>query len=593
LIVCASIIGQGTDAFGVEKSDSDKSSTLVYFSDDFESGLVGWVYSGADWGLTDTEHFSPLHSLTDSPTGVYSPSTDTYITLANSLNLTAAVYPIVTFWHKWDLESGDYGTLEYSTDGGSTWFQLGNWTGHQTSWTFQRINLYVHAGRPDFKIRFHLHADVDINVGDGWYVDDLQIAEREDAIPFPFVEGFEGGLGHWIVNGGDWGVTDEDCFGPAQSLSDSPNRMYDPRLDVYITLAHSIDLTAAAYPVIKFWGKWDIESGDYLSLDYSINGGSTWGVLEIWNTEQSSWTFERVNLYEYAGMSDFKIRLHLHTDDDTYVRDGCHIDEFRIEEREATISYPFIEHFESGLSRWIVNGADWGLTDAWWYVSPNHSLTDSPVGSYLPSLDVYVTLTSSIDLSSAATPVITFWQEWDLETGDYVSLDCSNDGGDTWTSVDSWTADQPAPSYEQISLFEYAGEPDFKIRFHLHTDDDIIVGDGWRVDQVIIGEAVVVGIVDPPAVSSASALFQNRPNPFRQSTAIPFNLAGRAEVTLSIYDATGKLVRTLVSGLVDTGYREKYWDGRDADGNDVVSGVYFCRLTSGNQTMTRKMVLVR
>ena len=89
------------------------------------------------------------------------------------------------------------------------------------------------------------------------------------------------------------------------------------------------------------------------------------------------------------------------------------------------------------------------------------------------------------------------------------------------------------------------------------------------------------------------ALHQNTPNPFNPSTTISFVLPEMSKVTLSIYDVEGRLVRTLLDETVGGGPQERIWDGKDAGRNEVGSGVYFCRLTVGNQAITKKMVMVR
>jgi len=94
-------------------------------------------------------------------------------------------------------------------------------------------------------------------------------------------------------------------------------------------------------------------------------------------------------------------------------------------------------------------------------------------------------------------------------------------------------------------------------------------------------------------VPATSYLEQNYPNPFNPSTSIAFGLVESAEVSLRVYDAAGRLVRTLVDGVVEAKRHEVAWDGRDADGNVVATGVYFIRLTTGTQTFTRKAVLLK
>jgi hypothetical protein len=88
-------------------------------------------------------------------------------------------------------------------------------------------------------------------------------------------------------------------------------------------------------------------------------------------------------------------------------------------------------------------------------------------------------------------------------------------------------------------------------------------------------------------------LHPNRPNPFTPLTTIPFTLPEKARVRLSIYTVEGRLVRTLVDEVVGEGYQERVWDGKDGGGSQVGSGVYFYRLTAGNKTLTKKMVLLK
>ena len=93
-----------------------------------------------------------------------------------------------------------------------------------------------------------------------------------------------------------------------------------------------------------------------------------------------------------------------------------------------------------------------------------------------------------------------------------------------------------------------------------------------------------------------TALLANYPNPFNPETWIPYHLAKDAEVTLHIYAVNGQLVRTLTLGYQAVGMyqsrsRAAYWDGRNALGEPVASGVYFYTLTAGDFTATRKMLI--
>ena len=95
-----------------------------------------------------------------------------------------------------------------------------------------------------------------------------------------------------------------------------------------------------------------------------------------------------------------------------------------------------------------------------------------------------------------------------------------------------------------------------------------------------------------------TALLPNYPNPFNPETWIPYQLAARADVTLHIYSATGREVRTLSLGYQPAGWyqtrgRAAYWDGKNNLGEPVASGVYFYTLRTGDFTATRKMLILK
>ena len=97
-------------------------------------------------------------------------------------------------------------------------------------------------------------------------------------------------------------------------------------------------------------------------------------------------------------------------------------------------------------------------------------------------------------------------------------------------------------------------------------------------------------------VPDETVLLANYPNPFNPETWIPYQLSEPAEVTVTIYAANGAVVRRLDlghrrAGSYDSRHRAAYWDGRNAAGESVASGVYFYTLSAGDFTATRKMVI--
>ena len=93
-----------------------------------------------------------------------------------------------------------------------------------------------------------------------------------------------------------------------------------------------------------------------------------------------------------------------------------------------------------------------------------------------------------------------------------------------------------------------------------------------------------------------TALLPNYPNPFNPETWIPYQLADPADVSISIYAANGKLVRTLdlghqSVGIYESRSRAAHWDGRNTQGESVASGIYFYTLKAGDFSATRKMLI--
>jgi hypothetical protein len=98
---------------------------------------------------------------------------------------------------------------------------------------------------------------------------------------------------------------------------------------------------------------------------------------------------------------------------------------------------------------------------------------------------------------------------------------------------------------------------------------------------------------DTPATPKAFVLHQNVPNPFNPMTTIRFDLPVAAAVRLAVYNVNGQMIRILANGPMPAGNRESVWNGRDARGRAVASGIYFYRLDAGRFTQTRKMILLR
>jgi immune inhibitor A len=91
----------------------------------------------------------------------------------------------------------------------------------------------------------------------------------------------------------------------------------------------------------------------------------------------------------------------------------------------------------------------------------------------------------------------------------------------------------------------------------------------------------------------SAELSQNYPNPFNPGTQIEFSVTSGANVHLDVFNVLGQHVRTLYDQHAASGLTTVTWDGEDDNGQPVSSGVYLYKLVAGNQTVVRKMVLLR
>ncbi|MBD3161255.1 MAG: hypothetical protein GF346_03585 [Candidatus Eisenbacteria bacterium] len=118
----------------------------------------------------------------------------------------------------------------------------------------------------------------------------------------------------------------------------------------------------------------------------------------------------------------------------------------------------------------------------------------------------------------------------------------------------------------------------------------------WIGSRDPVGRETRVGPFqyDGPADAPLRLALESRsPNPARGRCELSYAVPRKGRVTLSIYDLSGRLVRTLIDGAVEAGVRNAVWDGRDDRGHDLPSGIYLGRLQAGPGERTLKMTLLR
>ncbi len=126
-------------------------------------------------------------------------------------------------------------------------------------------------------------------------------------------------------------------------------------------------------------------------------------------------------------------------------------------------------------------------------------------------------------------------------------------------------------------------------------DDNRTSGKGYdvRLASYLYSATAVLDDEDDAGVPAAFTLAQNYPNPFNPSTKIGYFLPSAGYYSLIVYDLLGRKVRVLFSGDQPAGPGTAYWDGVDAVGRPVASGIYFYRLQGSEIVSVRKMTLVK
>jgi hypothetical protein len=162
----------------------------------------------------------------------------------------------------------------------------------------------------------------------------------------------------------------------------------------------------------------------------------------------------------------------------------------------------FCDDFEAGLDKWVVSGQDWNTTTTTWR-SASHSISDSPDGDYTSNENAAIMMAASVDLTSATSPILSFWYKLNLYAAyssdcynpcDRAYVEVSSDGGVNWSEIVSWWSTTNTSTWvlAQLALSSYKGKK-IKIRFRLLDSTNTFYSpgqaDGWYIDDVEIREA--------------------------------------------------------------------------------------------------------
>lgn len=144
----------------------------------------------------------------------------------------------------------------------------------------------------------------------------------------------------------------------------------------------------------------------------------------------------------------------------------------------------------------------------------------------------------------------------------------------------------------RVELIGLTGEA--RVRFRFGSDGATAL-EGWYVDDlcVVSHDPGFAAAPDQEHLPTRIALHPNVPNPFAGHTRIAFDLPAPAHIALGVYDASGRLLRTLLDGPVPAGHHRIEWDGRNQVGSPVGSGIYFYDLAGPHVHHARRMLVVQ
>ena len=180
----------------------------------------------------------------------------------------------------------------------------------------------------------------------------------------------------------------------------------------------------------------------------------------------------------------------------------------------------------------------------------------------------------------------------------------------------NWDVKHTGPAGRVLQAIHMNGETGYAVGSGgriLRTTDS---GETWELDETVVpgvtllsvfavGETAYAGGASgkmhrrepetgvDPEHEMHGTLLQNFPNPFNPTTTIRFELTRPGDARVDVFDAGGRLVRTLTEENLPAGIHEIVWNGRDDERRTVASGAYYYRIETDDDSATRKMILLK
>ena len=436
----------------------------------------------------------------------------------------------------------------------------------------------------------------------GWCFHFETYAQQPDTV---FYEDWENGIGSWFATNGIWdaGIA---TVGPPNAHSDASvagtnlHGNYPDNANTRLT-SPIISLPATSGDeqiLLKFWQWHSIEDGDDQGIVQVSTDNVVWSNLSSVEIDGNNpaWSQHVLDLTAFANST---IRLgFLFTSNHSSTGYGWYLDDILVVKGVFEFRNP--EDFELGVHCWSADNGLWEVGVP--QTGPPGAHSGQSVAGTI--LDGFYTdrantrfISPKIKLTPIAeqTPALFFWHWFSIENNDDNGwIQISTDGVNFTTIGGPFTGN--SSGWSQFAIPDLSAYSDSTVWFAFYfTSNHSSTGAGWYIDDIRIE-----GIKDPVSIDFEDSiplrrfeLAQNYPNPFNPETTIRYQLPQSSDVQLTIYNTLGQAVRTLVNAQQPAGIYQVEWDGNNAQGMPVSSGIYIYQLTAGSFKEVRKMLLVR
>jgi hypothetical protein len=375
----------------------------------------------------------------------------------------------------------------------------------------------------------------------------------------------------------------------------TPYSTYNNNVDVQMTRTVSIS-SSYAYAYVAFYVWQNTEASyDWVQLQYSTNSGSTWNTAWQRAGNYSSWGRIQYAVSPLIPATTNRIRFRFYSDGST-TYEGVYIDDVVLYGvKRLTVFTDDMSYFPNS---WTLVGSP-----AWTRVTYNpynyYSAKCCDKNSYGYYNNQNNSMQRTINLSGYMAGELSFRVYCDIQSNyDYGYAKYYS--GSSWYTLATFTGSSVWKQYGPYTVPSGAT----KIGFFFSSNASTTWG-GLQVDDVgmyKLGGSFygpedptpeAEGVMGEPRNEVADLSVRSAPNPFSGRTEISYAVPGNGSthVTLRVYDAAGKVVRTLLDGT-RTGASSVTWDARDDRGARVVRGVYIARLLAGESAATVRLVLV-